>query len=107
MPVSLGFIGAGNINRTHMASARDLGLRLLGVADANLPAAQDAAKQFGIGKAYGDVNEMLADKQITAVVVGTPNKFHAEHAIAALQAGKHVLLEKPMAMNVAEADRII
>ena len=49
----------------------------------------------------------MADKNVAAVVVGTPNKFHAEHAIAALRAGKHVFLEKPMAMNVAEADAIV
>ncbi|MDB5298601.1 MAG: oxidoreductase domain protein [Phycisphaerales bacterium] len=107
MPVTLGFIGAGNISRVHMKSARQLGLNLAGTADINPAAAEAAAKEFGVRKAYDDYRPLLADKDIAGIVVATPNKFHAEHAIAALEAGKHVFLEKPMAMSVAESDAII
>ncbi|MDB5174623.1 MAG: oxidoreductase, partial [Phycisphaerales bacterium] len=107
MPVTLGFIGAGNISRVHMKSARQLRLNLAGTADINPAAAEAAVKEFGVRKAYDDYRPLLADKDIAGIVVATPNKFHAEHAIAALEAGKHVFLEKPMAMSVAESDAII
>lgn len=106
MPLSLGFIGAGSINQVHLKSARTLGYNLAAIADVNASAAEAAAKEFGIGRTFTDYRQMLADKDIAAIVIGTPNKFHAEHAIAALEAGKHVLLEKPMAMNPQEADAI-
>jgi predicted dehydrogenase len=107
MPVTLGFIGAGNINRTHLSRAQQLNLPLLGIADVQPAAAEQAASQFPIEKTYTDHRELLADNRITAVIIGTPNKFHAQQAIDALQAGKHVFLEKPMAMNVAESDAIV
>jgi predicted dehydrogenase len=107
MALSFGFIGAGNINRTHLKSAQSLGINLAAVADVNLAAAQEAKKTFNVANATADWRQMLADKSIDAVIIGTPNKFHAEQAIASLQAGKHVFLEKPMAMNVKESDAII
>src|SRR5579859_3967538 len=107
MPLSIGYIGFGNINRVHANSAKELGFDLVAAADIK-PAALDVAKkQFNITKTYDNHRDLLADPNITAVVVGTPNKFHAEHAIAALRAGKHVFLEKPMALNAVEADAII
>ena len=107
MALTIGFIGAGNINRMHITNAQKLGLNLGGIADVAVEAAEAARKQYNIAKAYSDYKELLADKKLDAIVVGTPNKFHAEQAVAALKAGKHVLLEKPMAMSVAESDAII
>lgn len=107
MAVTVGFIGAGNICRNHMKQARALELNMAGVADVN-PAAMEAAKKdFGIDKSYEDYHDLLKNKEIQGVIIGTPNKFHMEQAVAALEAGKHVLLEKPMAMNVKESDAII
>lgn len=107
MSLNIAFIGAGNINRIHMDSARRLGLTLAAVADVSDKAREEARKTFGIAKAYQDYRQMLADRDIEAVVIGTPNSLHAEHAVAALHAGKHVLLEKPMACTVEECDQII
>src|SRR3954468_8462915 len=107
MPASLGFIGAGNINRYHMKNAASLGLRLVAAADVNVAAAQEAKQLYEMQSAHADYREMLANRDINGVVIGTPNKFHAEQAIASLEAGKHVFLEKPMAMNVTEADAIL
>src|SRR5436190_3689629 len=107
MPASLGFIGAGNINRYHMKNAASLGLKLVAAADVNVAAAQEAKQLYEMQSAHADYREMLANRDINGVVIGTPNKFHAEQAIAALEAGKHVFLEKPMAMNVTEADAIV
>ena len=107
MSLSLGFIGAGNINRSHLKSAQQLGLNLAGIADVVPAAAEECKKLFNVAKSYSDYRQLLADNSIDAVVIGTPNKFHAEQAIAALKAGKHVFLEKPMAMNVDESDAIL
>jgi predicted dehydrogenase len=60
-------------------------------------------KEFGVEKVYREADEMFADKTLDAVCIATPNKFHAPLTIAALRAGLHVLCEKPMAMNEAEA----
>lgn len=107
MSVSVGFIGAGNINRYHMKNAAAAGLKLVAVADVVETAAADAKQQYAMSKSYTDYKEMLADPEIQGVIIGTPNKFHAEQAIASLNAGKHVFLEKPMAINLAEADAIV
>lgn len=107
MAVRLGYIGAGNIIRGHLRSTKELGLEPVGVYDIVPSIGETVAREFGVGKVCYSLEELLAIKDIDAVVVGTPNKFHAEQAVAALQAGKHVLLEKPMAMNAAECDRII
>ncbi len=107
MALKLGLIGCGGIGKHHLLSVKELGYELHGAADINLAAAQEAIKPFAGAKAYPNHQEMLKDKAIEAVIVATPNKHHAEHAIAALEAGKHVFLEKPMAMNVGESDRIL
>ena len=107
MSISLGFIGAGNINRYHMKNAQSAGFNLVAVADVAIAAAQEAQKLFEMRDAFGAYEELLKVKELDGVVVGTPNRFHAEQAIAALEAGKHVFLEKPMAMNVREADAIL
>ena len=105
MPKKIGFIGAGNINAGHMKNAAALGMEVAAVADVNLPAAESAAKAYG-AKPFADFAGMLKT-DLDGVVIGVPNKFHAPQAIAALQAGKSVFLEKPMAMNAAECDQII
>jgi len=107
LPSTIGFIGAGNICRVHMKNAKALGMTLAIAADPNIATANEAAAMYGVYHASADWRDVLADKQVQAVVIGSPNKFHAEQAIAALQAGKHVLLEKPMAMNLTEADAIL
>jgi UDP-N-acetylglucosamine 3-dehydrogenase len=65
------------------------------------------ANEFGVGKTYTDYREALADPEIDAVSICAPHRLHAPLAIAAAQAGKHVLVEKPMAMDVAEATEMM
>ena len=107
MSIRIGYIGAGNICRAHMQASKKLDVTMYGVFDVIHAAAEAVAKEYGIARHYDDLGKMLGDADLDAVVVGTPNKFHAEHAIACLEAGKHVLLEKPMAMNAVECDQII
>jgi xylose dehydrogenase (NAD/NADP) len=79
---------------------------LTAVASRTLSKAQGIAAQFNLPKAYGSYEALLADPEIDAVYIPLPNGFHAEWSIKAMRAGKHVLCEKPLAMNAAEAREI-
>ena len=91
--------------------ARDLpfvkGAELAAVASRDLQRAQGFAGRHGVGRAYGDYAEMLADPLIDIVYIGSPHSEHRAQAAAALKAGKHVLCEKPLTTNVAEAEALI
>ena len=104
-----GLIGCGDISRKRVAPAlRDLlSVDFVAVSRARAELAQEFAEEFGARKWYADWRELLADDEIDAVYIATPVHLHAEQTIAAARAGKHILCEKPMAMNVAECDRMI
>jgi predicted dehydrogenase len=80
---------------------------VLGIASRDLERARAAARQLGIRKAYGSYAELLADPEIDAVYIPLPNHLHVPWSIKALEAGKHVLCEKPIAMSAAEAERLL
>lgn len=77
------------------------------IASRQLEKAQAAARQLGIEKAYGSYEELLADPDIEAVYIPLPNHLHVTWAIKALKAGKHVLCEKPIGLNAAEAQELL
>lgn len=105
--IRVGVLGAGFIGRVHLEQfGKQAGTVLAGIADFNEAAARAAAETYGVEKVYATAEELIASKDIDAVVVGVPNKFHKAYAIAALDAGKDLLLEKPIALNVAEAAEI-
>ncbi len=83
------------------------GTKLVALADCDKPKAQAAADLFKVPKVYADWRELVNDPDIDVVTVATPNRYHAEMTIAAAKAGKHVLVEKPMATSVADADAMI
>lgn len=98
-----GLWGCGMIARFHAdALLRIENAVLVGVADVSASFAADFADQYGI-VAYADYEAMLADPNIDAVCICTPSGLHKENALQALRAGKHVVLEKPMAFTAAEA----
>ncbi|HUT65110.1 MAG TPA: Gfo/Idh/MocA family oxidoreductase [Spirochaetota bacterium] len=68
---------------------------------------EEIAERYGVEKTYTDYNDMLADPEIDMVSIVTHVKDHAEPAVAALRAGKHVFLEKPMATTLEECERIV
>ena len=76
------------------------------IGSRDLQKAQTAAKDLGISKAYGSYEELLADKEIEAIYNPLPNHLHVPWSIKAAEAGKHVLCEKPIAMNAAEAETL-
>ncbi|MDX6446874.1 MAG: hypothetical protein QOH71_3948 [Blastocatellia bacterium] len=104
-----GLIGCGDIAQRRVAPAlRDLpSCELIAVNRAQSELAPAFAKEFGARRWYLDWKKLLLDEDIDAVYIATPVHLHAEQAVAAAEAGKHVLCEKPMAMNVCECDRMI
>ncbi len=107
--VRWGLIGCGDIAQKRVAPAlRDLpNVEFVAVNRARAELAEAFAQEFGARKWYADWRDLLADPAIEAVYIATPVHLHAEQTIAAAEAGKHVLCEKPMALNVAECDRMI
>jgi predicted dehydrogenase len=107
--VRWGLIGCGDIARKRVAPAlRDLSnVEFVAVSRARAERAAAFAVEFGARKWYADWRELLADAEIEAVYIATPVHLHAEQTIAAAAAGKHVLCEKPMALNVEECERMI
>jgi predicted dehydrogenase len=104
-----GLIGCGDISRKRVAPAlRDLETcELIAVNRSRVELAESFAREFGARRWYSDWRELIADSEVEAVYIATPVYLHAEQTIAAAEAGKHVLCEKPMAMNIAECDRMI
>lgn len=108
MPDALryGLVGAGVIGEIHLASLAGLDVEVVAVADPVAERRERLAQMSG-GAAYADVETMLQRERLDLVIVGTPPPSHAALAIACLQAGAHVMVEKPIAVEVAEADAIL
>lgn len=104
--VRIGIIGAGNIaQNAHIpAYLHQPDVELVAVCDIKADRAEEVARRYNIKHVFTDFNEMVKLPELDAVSVCTWNNSHAAATIAALEAGKHVLCEKPMAMNVAEAE---
>ena len=104
----IGIVGCGGIaNGKHMPSLKKLAdkVEMVAFCDIVPEKAEQAVKDYGTpdAKAYVDYHELLEDKSIDVVHVCTPNRSHAEITVAALEAGKHVMCEKPMAKTAADA----
>ena len=105
--INFGIIGAGGISRLHAMAIGTLdNVTLRGFCDRFQEAAKAKADEFNC-RAYESVEAMLADPEIDAVIVATPSGMHLESAIAAAEAGKHVLCEKPLEINTERIDKII
>ncbi len=105
--IGVGVIGVGSITQAvHLPNLKALGANIVAVADAVLERAQEVARQHGIAHAYDDYRALLKRDDIHAVVVAVPTYLHYPVVTTALKAGKHVLCEKPPAMNEREAERM-
>ena len=105
--VGFGIVGCGMIADFHVQALRSIAdAHLIGVADVNFAGAKRFAEKHGV-LAYKNYEDMLKDEAVDAVCICTPSGYHAELAKAALLAGKHVAVEKPIAMTVSDADAVI
>jgi predicted dehydrogenase len=108
-PLRVAVLGLGSIAQVvHLPILSELeGVHLAGVRDFDDAKARTIAARFGIPRVFRSDDEVYAADDLDAVVVATPNHLHAGQAIAALEAGKHVLAEKPIGLNVEEATRVL
>lgn len=108
-PIGVGVIGCGTIAERMVAAWRPYmtGAHVVSVMDTNPARVQMMQQRFAIPHGTDNLDELLARPDLDAVLVLTPNYLHACNSIAAAQAGKHVLCQKPMAMSLAEAQHMI
>jgi predicted dehydrogenase len=99
-------VGTGFIGRVHTRSARLAGARLVGVAGSSPASGQQAAEELGAERAFASGEELVEADGIDVVHIATPNHLHEPLALKALAAGKHVVCEKPVALDGAGAQRI-
>jgi predicted dehydrogenase len=103
----LALLGCGWVADMHARAAASCGQTVAGVANHRLPSAERFAKEHGIERVTTDWRELVSAPDVDVVVVCTPNALHAEQSIAALEAGKHVLCEKPMATSVGDGEAML
>lgn len=106
----IGLIGSGFIaKQKHLPAWRKVHreARVVAICDPNIQQAQALAKAYRIPKVYKDFQQMLSDERLDVVDICSPPRTHAELAVRSLESGAHALIEKPMAINTQECDRII
>ena len=104
--MKIAFSGTGYINKVHARAAQTAGLELAAIVNHKKDSMIEFGKQFDITRQYEKLEDLLKDGGVDALVISTPNYLHAPQTIAALNAGVHVMVEKPMAMNAAEAGQM-
>jgi predicted dehydrogenase len=107
MPLQAAIAGTGFIGAIHARSARLAGARLVGVAASSPDSALAAAAELGADRAFESAEELVRDPGVDVVHICTPNHLHLPLAEAALAAGKHVICEKPLALDAGGAQRLV
>jgi len=103
----VGVIGVGFIGPAHMEGLRRQGFEVVAVSEVTQELADEAAERLLVPKAYGNWEDLINDPEIDVVHIASPNFLHYEHAKAALEAGKHVVCEKPLAMTAEESAELV
>lgn len=106
--IKVGVIGTGFIGPVHVEALKRLSnTEVVALAECSAELAESKAQMLGIEKHYGDYTQLLGNNEIQSVHICSPNYLHFEMAKAALEAGKHVVCEKPLAISVAEAEELV
>ena len=106
--LKVGVIGTGFIGPAHIEAARRTFLAdVISLADVNDEIAQNKALQYNVKNHFGNYRDLLKDDKIQIVHICTPNHLHFQMSKEALEAGKHVICEKPLAMNRQEAEELV
>ncbi|MFZ4507654.1 MAG: Gfo/Idh/MocA family protein [Fimbriimonas sp.] len=103
----IAMVGAGFIGPVHVEALKRLNLPVVGILGVNEAESTRAAANLGLPRAYTSFEEVLADPDVTVVHLATPNRLHYPMAKQALEAGKHVLCEKPLAMDSKESSELV
>jgi D-xylose 1-dehydrogenase (NADP+, D-xylono-1,5-lactone-forming) len=106
-PLRVGLLSTANINRLLLGGARAAeGVEVVAVASRERERAESYAAEHGLGRAHGSYDALLADADVDAIYVPLPNSLHVEWSIRALEAGKHVLCEKPLTRHPEQAEAV-
>src|ERR1700704_196812 len=105
--INTAVVGAGFIGPVHVEALRRLGVTITGILGVDDKESTSAQQKLGLPKAYKSFDEVLADKNVHAVHLAVPNVLHYELSKKALLGGKHVLCEKPLAMNSKESAELV
>ena len=100
-------VGTGFIGPVHVEGLRRAGVSVVGIFGSTTDKSLSAATRLGLPKAYQSLEELLDDADVDVVHITSPNRFHFEQAKAAIAAGKHVLCEKPLAMNSQQSGELV
>ena len=103
--LGIGVLGVGEMGKRHAENVRHLvpGAELVAVADVAGARAKQVAEELEVAKSFGSLEAMLECKEVQAVLIATPDKFHAQGVLEAAKAGKDILCEKPIALTLADA----
>jgi predicted dehydrogenase len=98
--IGMGLVGPGFIAPHHIDAVRRLGdVDVVAIAGSSQASAEKKAKEYKVERAYGDFQQLIADPDVHVIHNTTPNYLHLAVSLAALEAGKHVVSDKPLAMN--------
>jgi len=105
--ITAAVVGTGFIGPVHVEALRRLGVRVSGVLGSSAEKSEAVAKDLGLPRGYRDFTELLADRFVDVVHLTSPNRLHREQVLACLEAGKHVVCEKPLAMSSKETAELV
>ncbi len=105
--IKVAVVGAGFIGPVHAEALRRLGIRVTGILGCDERESQSAREALGLPRAYKDFDDLLGDAEVQSVHLAVPNVFHYEMSKKALNAGKHVMCEKPLGMNTRETAELV
>ena len=107
MKQAAAIIGLGFVGRAHLEALRRIGIPVRGMLGSSRERSEEVRQSLGLERAYASLDELAADPSVTVVHICTPNHVHFEQASALLRAGKHVLCEKPLAMDSRESEMLV
>lgn len=107
MATGAAIIGVGFVGKAHLEALRRLGIPVRGILGSSPDRTREAARELRLDHAYTSLEELNADSNVGVVHICTPNYVHHDQAKAALEAGKHVMCEKPLAMNTRESQSLV
>jgi len=105
--ISAAVVGTGFIGPVHVEALRRLGVQVSGILGSSAEKSEAAAKSIGLPRGYRDFKELLSDPKVDVIHLTSPNRYHREQVLACLEAGKHVVCEKPLAMSSRETAELV